>query len=140
LPLSGDVSQAINPFTWWIRGSQQTGFININTSRTDNPELERRIVEDVASYGRQLGRIIDALDVLVAHLPADGRTPDEQDALRAFTDLAGRIATVKEQESPTRLTLANVDRLINDVRSLKRRDQALYEELSARIRAAFPPD
>src|SRR5689334_662822 len=137
-PLSGDVAQAINPFTWWIRGSQQAGFININASRTDNPELEKRIVEDVASYGRQLGRIIDALDVLAARLPADDLTPDERDAMRAFGDLAERIAAVKERARPTRLTRAGVERLIDEVHALKRRDRARYDELAGRLREAFP--
>jgi hypothetical protein len=138
-PLSGDVTQAINPFSWWIRSGQQAGFVNINLSRTGDPDLERRIVEEVASYGRQLGRIVEALDVVVARLPADGYTADERDALRAFSELAGRIAAVKEQDRPARLTLAGLDRLLADVQALRRRDRALYKEMVARIRAAFPP-
>ena len=140
LPLSGDVSQAVNPFTWWIRSSQQAGFINVHACRTENPELEKRIIEEVASYGRQLGRIIDALDVLAARVLVDDLTPDERDALRAFGELAERIAAVKEQARPTRITRAGVERLIDEVHALKRRDPARYEELAARLREAFPRD
>jgi hypothetical protein len=136
-PLSGDVTQAINPMSWWNWGTQQAGFININAARTDNPELERRIVEDVASYGRQLGRIIDALDVLVAHAPVEGMTAPERDALRDFSALAGAIAKVKDRERPA-LTRANVDRVIEEVQALERHDADLYRDLVARIRAAFP--
>lgn len=136
-PLSGDVTQAINPFTWWINGGQQAGFININASRTDDPALERRIVRDVASYGRQLGRIIEALDVLVARQPTEALTAAEQDALRAFTRLAGEIAAIKDR-SP--LTLSRVDAMIADVRQLERTDPDLHRELVARITGALGPE
>src|ERR671915_602434 len=64
-PLGGDVTQWIR--TSWIKSlSDQTGFININNVRAGDPELERRIIEDVASYGRQLGGIMEAPDVLLA--------------------------------------------------------------------------
>jgi hypothetical protein len=66
-PLGGDVTQWIR--TSWIKSlSDQTGFININNVRAGDPELERRIIEDVASYGRQLGRMMEALDVVIGHL------------------------------------------------------------------------
>jgi hypothetical protein len=37
--------------TTWIKSlSDQTGFININNVRAGDPEVERRVIEDVASY------------------------------------------------------------------------------------------
>jgi hypothetical protein len=86
-PLGGDVTQWIR--TSWIKSlSDQTGFININNVRAGDPELERRIIEDVASYGRQLGRMMEALDVVVGHLRlGEGKdlTADERHALRDFS-------------------------------------------------------
>jgi hypothetical protein len=137
-PFSGDVTQAINPWSWWFRGSQQTGFININNTRTDNPELERRIVEDVASYGRQLGRIIEALQVVVAHLPAEELTPAERDAVRSFTQLAEGIAAVTAAAAPSPPTVAKLDRCLADIEALKSTDPDRYADLVARIRSAFP--
>jgi hypothetical protein len=131
-PLSGDVTQAFNPFQWW---GQQNGFININTSRTDNPAMERRIVEQVASYGRQLGRIVDALDVLVSRVPDTDLTPAERDALRAFSRMAREIDTVKGR--PPAVTLSQVDALIDDVRDLARTDPDLHREVVDRITAAL---
>ena len=129
LPLSGDVTQAFNPVQWW---GQQTGFININTSRTDNPAM-------VASYGRQLGRIVDALDVLVSRLPATDQTAGERDALLAFSRMAREIAAVKG--GPPALTLSQVDALIDDVCDLARTDPGLHREVVHRITAglAGPP-
>ncbi|MGH8906936.1 MAG: hypothetical protein ACRD0K_10565 [Egibacteraceae bacterium] len=48
-PLSGDVTQTFNPWAIWLRSAnQQLGFITINQQRSSDPEIERRIVEEVA--------------------------------------------------------------------------------------------
>ena len=69
LPLSGDVTQAINPLTWFTRtGDNQFGFLNINMGTSSDPTLERDILDRVGTYGRQLGQINDALLVLMRHM------------------------------------------------------------------------
>ena len=52
-PFSGDVTQEIVPrlFSPEIKGS---------------PEIEARVVREVASYGRQLGKVLEALQALSA--------------------------------------------------------------------------
>ncbi|MEO7169602.1 MAG: hypothetical protein ABIY39_04430, partial [Sphingomonas sp.] len=56
--------QAINPMTFYQPGAQY-GFINIDLGATPKPEVEQDILDEVGSYGRQLGRIGDALEVLM---------------------------------------------------------------------------
>ena len=63
LPLSGDVVQSINPFTAFMTGGQ-FGLININLGQSSEPDVEADVLSDVATYGKQLGRIGDALIVL----------------------------------------------------------------------------
>src|SRR5919201_1534574 len=93
-PLSGDVTQDID--TSLIRSvGDQLGFININTSQSADPELERRIVTEVAGYGRQLGRILDALDVLVRHDRSPELSADERHALDELQALHAEIAATK---------------------------------------------
>jgi hypothetical protein len=65
LPLSGDVVQSINPFTAFMTGAQ-LGLVNIN-GQSGDPAVEADVLSDVATYGKQLGRIGDALAVLIAH-------------------------------------------------------------------------
>jgi hypothetical protein len=87
-PLSGDVTQA---WATWARMVGQWGLININVGgdSTPDPVLERRIVDEVASYGRQLGRISEALEALieatVTEEAADGQRlePQQAEARRA---------------------------------------------------------
>jgi hypothetical protein len=79
-PLSGDVNQAIDASLLHAM-ADQLGFININGTRAGDVQLEQRITEQVASYGRQLGWVVDALEVLIrTERPAD-LTPDDAAAL-----------------------------------------------------------
>jgi hypothetical protein len=97
LPLSGDVVQSINPFTAFMTGGQ-FGLININLGQSSKPEIEQDVLTDVASYGKQLGRIGDALAVLLAHFhPDKALTADEDKAIEALKDMLAKIADVKQR-------------------------------------------
>ena len=95
LPLSGDVTQTLNPWTWFIRSvGNQFGLININLGKSSDPELESQILEDVGSYGRQLGQIGDALAVLIRYVDPKNLPPNDQralDALRYQLDEINRL-------------------------------------------------
>lgn len=84
--------QAINPWTFYQQGAQ-FGLINIDLGQTPHPEIEQAVLEEVGSYGRQLGRIGDALEVLVNHLRLDDLTQDDVDALEI---LKGQLAEVRK--------------------------------------------
>jgi hypothetical protein len=99
LPLSGNVSQLISPWTsWFSTFGSQVGLININLGQSAAPDVEREILDEVGSYGRQLGRIGDALAVLLRHFhPAKPLTPDEEKAIRALRSMLDEIGDVKER-------------------------------------------
>ena len=135
-PLGGDVTQWIR--TSWIKSlSDQTGFININNVRAGDPELERRIIEDAASYGRQLGRMMEALDVVIGHLRlGEGKdlTADERHALQDFSDSSGRCRRSRVIPVAPRLTAAKLDRMLDDLQALKHQDPPAYQRITARLR------
>ena len=57
LPLSGNVTQSINPWNWVFNPTgSQFGVVNISLGRSSNPAVEEEVRTDVASYGKQLGR------------------------------------------------------------------------------------
>jgi len=85
-PFSGDVTQSILPWTFFSRFLGQIGFININNAKTPDPGLETTIVEEVGSYGRQIGRIADALDVLVGTLDRSKLSEKQLLAIMAFRE------------------------------------------------------
>ena len=138
---TGDVTQAINPMSWLFRTSAQTqtGLVNITTGRSDDPMLEHRIVAEVASYGRQLGRVIDALCVVVAEMPDDDLNRQQREVLAEFTKLADEIAAVKTATRAARVSEPEIDRLIGEIEALRESDPTLHRRLTARLQEAFPP-
>jgi hypothetical protein len=110
----------------------QLGLLNINATRSGDPGLEQRIITQVASYGRQLGRLVEAVDVLARRQSRRGFGEADIRALDQLHDLAERIAAVKEQEA-----LDQVDRIVSEVRALSRDPQANAEAIR-RVRQALP--
>jgi len=111
LPLSGAVSQ-------WIRAALvdakgQLGLLNFTINGAGDPYLERRITEDVGSYGRQLGWLIDALDVLIAHGRPAGLGKEDDKALDQVGTLRAEVEKAKAEAARDRINaiLADIRRL-----------------------------
>ncbi len=131
-PFSGDVTQAINPWTWWLRMMGQIGFININLAQSSDPGMEQQIVENVAGYGKQLGRIMEVLEALLAHTTTAEWSAVQRKALGDFLELAQEIAAVKgDTIAPT---AANINRFLDGIRQLKETDEKRYGEVVERLR------
>jgi hypothetical protein len=107
LPLSGDVVQSINPFTMFFSPiGGQVGLINGNLGQSSEPDIEADVLSDVASYGQQLGRISDALGVLVRHFhPRTPLTADEEAAIAALKKLVNDVADKKQKYKRSALRL-----------------------------------
>jgi hypothetical protein len=97
LPLSGNVTQNINPWNWVFNPTGgQFGLINIALGQSSNPAVEEEVLTDVASYGKQLGRVEDALLLLIGRAEkAGGLSEAEKQAFAALEDMTGQIAAVK---------------------------------------------
>jgi len=91
--------QAINPWTFYQQGAQ-FGFINIDLGHTNHPEVEQTILDEVGSYGRQLGRIGDALEVLLNHVDLGRLKPEERDSLDILRGQLAEVRKVKERTLP----------------------------------------
>lgn len=137
-PLSGDVTQAINPWTWFARiAGSQMGFINIHQTTGGDPELEREIVENVASYGRQLGRLTDALAVLVENTDREALSPEARQSLAEFESLAAEIDAAKARRRAATSPLNALDDVLTALQELREQDQARYRQAVAKIRQAL---
>jgi hypothetical protein len=97
-PFSGGVAQNILPWNWIANfmGNKFSWF-TVNLGRSSAPEVESEILENVGSYGRQIGRISDVLEVLVAKLPRDALTDDERAAVEDFSSQMREIKRIKER-------------------------------------------
>ncbi|HKX64332.1 MAG TPA: hypothetical protein VJM78_03420 [Rhizomicrobium sp.] len=91
--------QAINPWSFYQQGAQ-FGFINIDLGQTPHPEIEQTILDEVGSYGRQLGRIGDALEVLLNHVDLNGLSKAERDTVDILRGQLAEVRKVKDRETP----------------------------------------
>ena len=98
LPLSGNVTQSINPWTMLFNPvGSQVGLVNIELGQSSQPAVEEEVLTDVASYGKQIGRIEDALMVLLDHFnPTRPLTDHEQQAVDDLREMVGKVAKIKE--------------------------------------------
>lgn len=96
LPFSGGVAQAINPwrFITTLMGNQFS-FFTVNLGRSSAPQVEADILEHVGSYGRQIGRIGEALEVLIKRLPRDNLSDDDRAAIEDFSAQLREIKQIK---------------------------------------------
>jgi hypothetical protein len=100
--------------------------INITENNSGSPETERDIVAE-ESYGRQLGRVLDALDVLIHERPKGSSKPK---ALSDLLDLRERIETVKLRSATSR-----VKHIESDLARLKKDDPKEYRRVVAALTA-----
>ena len=97
LPLSGNVTQSILPWSWaFNQAGAQVGLVNIELGQSSAPAVEEEVMTDVASYGKQLGRVEDALLVLLdTYTPSRDLTPKEAAAIEALREMTASIHRVK---------------------------------------------
>ena len=99
---------------------------NINSNNSSAPQTEAEVIQR-HSYGRQLGRLSDALAVLLAAAPA--KVQHDED-VREFLEMKDEIDAVKQQSA-----LARVERLRGDLDLLKKTDRAEFDRLVKALRA-----
>jgi hypothetical protein len=104
--------QPINP--GWSFGN-----LVVNHGNSSAPEVEQAVLSRY-SYGRQIGRLMDAVEVLADALPG---THDTQ-AVRDFKQLAAEVRALKAETRAQRL-----QRLRAELQELKRCDPQAWEAL-----------
>lgn len=97
LPLCGDVIQAVNPWNWIFRPRMsQFGLINISLGNSRNPEIEQEILNEVGTYGRQLGRIGDVLRILIKNVDRNELSSKENREIDELIHQLDEIDRIKE--------------------------------------------
>lgn len=78
-PISGDGATVALP--WRAEFDALAGEVRVNLGATPKPETERAILQRAGSYGRQIGWISEALEVVIDALRADHNGPLSRDRL-----------------------------------------------------------
>jgi hypothetical protein len=100
LPLSGNVNQTINPWTWMFSSvGSQFGLINVNMGQSSDPVLEARIIDQVGTYGKQIGQLGDAIRVLLDQfaLKYPELELEKQDAVKDVRRQLDHIDSLKQK-------------------------------------------
>ena len=102
--------------------------LNINSNNSTAPQTE---VEVLArhSYGRQLGRVSDALELLIEE--RHGKAPEDK-RFADFLTMKQEIDKVKQDAAAAR-----VERIVKDLALLKAQDQEQYVRLRDALREAL---
>lgn len=127
------------PSTNWQNAFSPTINFGYNV---DDLGVERHVLNEVGSYGKQLNRVMDVLTVLVARLDREKLTTQECRFVERFEDLARRAdaaAAAYQGELPNTITHADINHLIDRMRSLKEVDQQQYGDLLKRLYESLPP-
>ena len=138
-PLSGDVSQVINPWQWWNSqlGNNSASLINITQYKSSAPEVEAEIVQDVAGYGMQLGKIIEVLTVVLDALPVEKLPTQRQEIITDFHTMAKQITEVKQEKRLRQVCPAGIDQFIAGLKQLQQDDPEMYKHTVKKLEAAL---
>jgi len=101
---------------------------NVNSGNSTAPQTEGEVVAK-HSYGRQIGRMSDALELLIEE--RYGKTPEEK-PLSDFLAMKHEIDKVKQDAAATR-----IERIVKDLALLKAQDQEQYVRLRDALREAL---
>jgi hypothetical protein len=85
------LDQVINPWTW--------NLFTVNLGQSSDPKLERRMIDEVGSYGRQIGQIGDVVGVLMSLIDRSKLTPEQTAAFDKLGDQLKHVALIKEQRA-----------------------------------------
>lgn len=96
-PLSGPVTQAFEVWSDWFQSVGQIGLVNIDIGNAGDDDLEREILMEAGSYGRQLGQIADAVAVLIDQAELDRSKLSDENivALHKFKEMLQKIEACK---------------------------------------------
>jgi hypothetical protein len=109
------LAQPINP--GWSFGN-----VILNTGNSSAPEVEQSVVSH-HSYGRQIGRLMEAVSALAQALPKTASDP----RIEAFNALAIDVERIKREAAQTR-----IERLRVQLQELKECDPEGFRDLWAK--------
>ena len=113
------LTQPINP--GWTFGN-----VIVNEQNSTAPDTEQEIVRR-HSYGRQIGRMMDAVELLIEHAPPAVKKDKRAVALQK---IEREVDAIKRAQAQQRL-----ERLRDELKLLKRADSKAWQALRAEVDA-----
>ena len=124
----------INPVTDWQR------FINPQFNVTINQgdaAIENHVLSRAGSYGKQLGRMQEVLDILVERLPPPPLSATEERSIAKYREtrkqIVGAVREAKQDNGDARGT-AEFERWLDALAALRDADPERFEEYADRLK------
>lgn len=134
--LAPDVlGQIINPLTYLTSSSGQYGLVNVRYGESSAPKIERAIVEDVAGYGKQLGRLLDAVEAIAKHLEKTDSSIGKIDAIEQLHELALAIAVTKATVAGSESV--SLSAFIDGLERLKESNPETFQKVKEKLKAVL---
>lgn len=95
------------------------GNVIVTTQNSSAPEVEREVVSR-HSYGRQIGRLVEAVAVIAKQVPGATAKPE----VKALLELCEAVRRIKEEAKDRRS-----NELLDELKALKRNDPKAWAEL-----------
>ncbi len=73
---------------------------NINLGASSNPESEFKIIQDVGSYGKQIGHLAEAMEIVIRRLnllEAKDISPEDRDTLQVFLCDVAKVRAITKK-------------------------------------------
>lgn len=130
--------QAINPWSWWFKSSDNVnGLINITQYKSANPDAEQKIIQEVAGYGMQLGKVEGMIALMMQFIPKQQLTKEQKETVESFECMLREIEEKKEQVVIEQLSAGGVDQLIANLALLKEKHPERYASVAKRLKAVL---
>jgi hypothetical protein len=126
-----------DPQTIWTRFFNPQFFITYNG---DDASIENHVLSRAGSYGKQLGTLLDTVDVLIRHLPTDALTTTERRTLDEFVALRQTVEHAKRdfRGGDHVDEGVDVDRFLDGLERLRVIDPDAHAMALERLRTALP--
>lgn len=98
--------------------------VSVTNNNSSAPDIERDVLQQ-HSYGRQIGRLMDAVCALAERLPAAARADAR---IAELESLARDVQRIKQSAR-----LPRVERLHKELDALRREDPNAYRQLKAKL-------
>jgi ABC-type transporter Mla subunit MlaD len=122
MPGSGDVWQKVTNVTDWFSPKVEMNFAG-------DPQIEQDVNANVASYGKQLGVLTEAV-IALSSPDAPGAAASLATAIKRLEDFQAEINEIKQRRAPSLAATA-----LNAMTQLKSTDKAGYERVIQQLKA-----
>jgi hypothetical protein len=132
----------INPVTDWHR------FINPQFNVTINQgdaAVENHVLTRAGSYGKQLGRVQEVLDILLDRLPLPALTTVEQRSIEKYKETRTRVVSAvnEAKQDGNVVSKAQLERWLDALAELRDTNSERFDDYAGRLRdflARNPPN